>query len=76
MINKNASPEMRTATYDVDAASGRCRRQNVPRHILCYVTNNKSHEGIPPPTSSGARALRRKKRRRDMAKEKMVKNIT
>ena len=48
MINKNASPEMRTATYNVDAASGRCRRQNVPRHILCYVTNNKSHEGIPP----------------------------
>lgn len=47
MINKNASPEMRTATYNVDAASGRCRRQNVPRHILCYVTNNKSHEGIP-----------------------------
>ena len=38
---------MRTATYNVDAASGRCRRQNVPRHILCYVTNNKSHEGIP-----------------------------
>ena len=29
MTNKNASPEMRTATYNVDAASGRRRRQNV-----------------------------------------------
>lgn len=26
---KTASPEMRTATYNVDAASGRRRRQNV-----------------------------------------------
>ena len=26
---------MRTAAYKDDAASGRRRRQNVPRHILC-----------------------------------------
>ena len=27
---------MRTAAYNVDAASGRCRRKNVPRRILFY----------------------------------------
>ena len=26
---------MRTATYNVDVASDRRRRENVPRHILC-----------------------------------------
>ena len=26
---------MRTATYKVDVASDRRRRENVPRHILC-----------------------------------------
>ena len=62
MINKNASPEMRTATYDVDAASGRCRRQNVPRHILCYVTNNKSHEGIPPPNKQWSKGSAKKEK--------------
>ena len=28
---------MRTATYNVDVASDRRRRENVPRHILCYL---------------------------------------
>jgi len=28
---------MRTAAYKVDIASDRRRRENVPRHILCYV---------------------------------------
>ena len=31
---------MRTATYKVDAASGRRRRENVPGHILSYFTGN------------------------------------
>ena len=28
---------MRTATYKVDVASDRRRRENVPRHILCSI---------------------------------------
>ena len=28
---------MRTATYNVDVASDRRRRENVPRHILCSI---------------------------------------
>ena len=28
---------MRTAAYKVDAASDRRRRENVPRHILCFI---------------------------------------
>ena len=28
---------MRTAAYKVDVASDRHRRENVPRHILCYL---------------------------------------
>ena len=31
---------MRTATYKVDVASDRRRRENVPKHIL-YSTSNK-----------------------------------
>ena len=27
---------MRTAAYKVDVASDRRRRENVPRHILCF----------------------------------------
>ena len=57
MINKNASPEMRTAADDVDAAS-----HNVPRHILCYVTNNKSHEGIPPPNKQWSKGSAKKEK--------------
>ena len=30
---------MRTATYNVDVASDRRRRENVPRHILCSSTS-------------------------------------
>ena len=30
---------MRTAAYKVDVASDRRRRKNVPRHILCSVSN-------------------------------------
>ena len=30
---------MRTATYKVDVASDRRRRENVPRHILCFENN-------------------------------------
>ena len=30
---------MRTATYKVDVASDRRRRENVPRHILCSIEN-------------------------------------
>ena len=33
--SKKRSARMRTATYKVDAASGRRRRENVSRHILC-----------------------------------------
>ena len=29
---------MRTAAYKVDVASDRRRRENVPRHILCYAS--------------------------------------
>ena len=32
---------MRTATYNVDVASDRRRRENVPRHILCSFTGKK-----------------------------------
>ena len=28
---------MRTAAYKVDVASDRRRRENVPRHILCFL---------------------------------------
>jgi hypothetical protein len=28
---------MRTAAYKVDVASDRRRRENVPRHILCFA---------------------------------------
>ena len=31
---------MRTETYNVDAASDRRRRENVPRHILCFFIGN------------------------------------
>ena len=34
---------MRTATYKVDVASDRRRRENVPRHILCSIYKE-SHE--------------------------------
>ena len=37
-IQKNAPLGMRTAAYKVGVASDRRRRQNVPRHILCYYT--------------------------------------
>ena len=37
--SKKRSARMRTAAYKVDAASDRCRRENVPRHILCYASN-------------------------------------
>ena len=30
---------MRTATYKVDVASDRRRRENVPKHILCSAKN-------------------------------------
>ena len=29
---------MRTAAYNVDVASDRRRRKNVPRHILCSIS--------------------------------------
>ena len=32
---------MRTAAYKVDVASDRRRRENVPRHILCYASSEK-----------------------------------
>ena len=31
---------MRTATYNVDVASDRRRRENVPGHILCFYIGN------------------------------------
>ena len=31
---------MLTATYNVDVASDRRRRENVPRHILCSLIGN------------------------------------
>ncbi len=31
---------MRTATYNVNVASDRRRRENVPRHILCSFAGN------------------------------------
>ena len=37
---------MRTVAYKVDVASDRRRRQNVPRHILCYPLGNDPHDGI------------------------------
>ncbi len=33
---------MRTATYNVDVASDRRRRENVPRHILCSADKESS----------------------------------
>ena len=33
---KKRSTRMRTAAYKVDVASDRRRRENVPRHILCF----------------------------------------
>ena len=35
---------MRTVAYKVDVASDRRRRQNVPRHILCYPLGNDPHD--------------------------------
>ena len=32
---------MHTAAYKVDVASDRRRRENVPRHILCYASSEK-----------------------------------
>ena len=38
---------MRTAMYNVDVASDRRRRENVPRHILCFWLNSQLHfDGI------------------------------
>ena len=34
-ITQKRSAGMRTAAYNVDVASDRRRRKNVPRHILC-----------------------------------------
>ena len=34
---KKRSAGMRIATYNEDVASDRRRRENVPRHILCFV---------------------------------------
>lgn len=34
---------MRTATYKVDAASGRRRRENVPGHILSSVLKTSAY---------------------------------
>ncbi len=33
---------MHTAAYKVDVASDRRRRENVPRHILCYAVARNS----------------------------------
>ena len=35
--SKKRSAGIRTEAYKVDVASDRHRRENVPRHILCYL---------------------------------------
>ena len=37
-ITQKRSAGMRTAAYNVDVASDRRRRKNVPRHILCSIS--------------------------------------
>ena len=47
--SKKRSARMRTATYKVDAASGRRRRENVPRHIFfnSQAFTRRTHLCIP-----------------------------
>ena len=38
---------MRTVAYKEDVASDRHRRQNVPRHILCFIFMVETHKIFP-----------------------------